>query len=90
MYLLHARVSIYWFYLTIAFGIIWMLPWFPDKTGESLLPINVAYGTPFADWREILLVHVIASIMLAGIATILHKTVLWLATRFSNRRTAQE
>ena len=86
MSLLHARVSIFWFYLAIAFGIVWILPWFPSLSGE-LHPVNVAYGTPFDDWREILLAHVIASFMLAGVAAVVHKIVLWLAARFGNSHT---
>lgn len=50
----------------LGFAAILNLPWFPSKSGV-LYPINVAYTTPREDWGVVLVLHVGASLLIAGL-----------------------
>ena len=62
------RVSRYWYWLCVTFGVIWLIPFWPRKGG--LFP----FGTVYVNWRlceeyriRCLAVHVVISLLLAAI-----------------------
>jgi hypothetical protein len=85
--ILNKPVSVFWLYFVLGFVVIWGLPWFPTKT-DNLAPVNVAYTVPFRNWMEILAIHVVISVVLGIIATLLHKGIAMLLQKPSRDDTA--
>jgi hypothetical protein len=77
---LNRRVSVYWLWLAIVFGVISLIPWYPGRTGY--LPVATAYANPgWRDWQPTLLGHVLLTLLIATPLAIAHTVILSLRGR---------
>lgn len=73
-------VSVFWGYLVVVFGIIAICPLYYFEKSHTFLPLGTVYANyPLLDGGTtplVLLFHTLGSIILASIATLLHKKTL--------------
>jgi len=68
-------VSVFWLYLVVIFGIITITPWWYYEKTDTYLPLGAVYVNSHK-WSVVLFVllpHMLISIALASIITLIHK-----------------
>ena len=71
---MNRNIPIFWFYLVVAFGIICVVPWARDKSGNLSINVASVYANQFQDWELLLTGHIIVALALAGVATLLDRS----------------
>ena len=66
------RVSVYWLWLVLVFGVTTFVPFWRSALTGSLLPLGAAYSNPQSfPWKPALFWHTLAAVAVAvGVATV--------------------